>query len=150
MALAAIAGIAAIGSLLTQMSPSKGYYDYVRDQFVTAHSTWPIDVTKSGRIDGVGYPYGTKNIGFPSRKNALRNYWTYPNAETSKLINKDKRNWEVVFANILDKDKQLDMIELKMNCDDPWLLWPHKKQSNRNNYNPKILFKPGIIKNLTQ
>ena len=81
-------------------------------------------------------------------KNSLRNFWTYPNYEASKLINKDKKNWQVVYNKVLDKEKQLDQMEIKLNCEDHPFLTPQFKQINSKTIYPKINYKPGIIKNL--
>lgn len=148
MALAAVAGLAAIGALLKDNAPKEGYYDYVASQFASAHSTYPKEVWPDNKIDGSGYPYNQKQLGFPSMKNSLRNFWTYPNYEASKLINKDKKNWKVVYRKVLDKEKQLDQMEIKLNCDDHILLTPQYKQINTKTTYPKINYKPGIIQNL--
>ena len=130
------------------MAPNQGYYEYIRSNFISDHSTYPVGVSPNNKIDGAGYPFGQrKQIGFADPRNPLRHFWTYPNYEASRLINKDKRNWQKCWSNVLDKDKQMDLMEEKL-IDDHLFLTPQYKQVNTKKVYPKINYIPGAIQNL--
>jgi hypothetical protein len=78
------------------------------------------------KIDGAGFSTIFAQ-GNPEPRNPLNNLILDESLKKAgSLINKNNRNWESV--GLLNKSKQLKMIEEKISKDDYFLLWPQFKQ----------------------
>jgi hypothetical protein len=137
MALVAILGIGALAALLKQNSPSKGYYEYIKSGFASSHDLYPKGVRPNMLIEGQSVP-NLKQMGNPERKNPMRELLVYPNFEVSRLIDKKKKNWKKVYSKVLNKEKQLDLLEDKWMKEDPLFLTPDYKQRNTRVSLPKL------------
>lgn len=96
----------------------------VRSYFAGPHEKYPRGA-RDIMIDGVSVP-NIHAMGNPEPRNPMNRLFTYPQSRASAIINKNNERWEEV--GIINKDRQLDLIEEKIAMDDHILLTPHYKQ----------------------
>lgn len=124
-------------SALPQQIPE----DEVKSVFASPHDMWPQGA-RDIMIDGAGYPNFFAQ-GNPEPRNPMNQLFTYPQSKASSEINKNNERWESI--GILNKEKQLDLIQEKIAMYDHRLLESDYKQLNGRTVSaqPKINLKYG-------
>lgn len=127
-------------SIVNQIPDEK---DAVRDAFESPHDRFTKG-SEDLRIDGGGTFQGF-SAGAPVEGNSVASLFMYPNSKASSQINKDFSNWEKV--GVIDKEKQLQLLNEKLNMEEHPLLDFRYKQLNGRTVSaqPKINLKPGYF-----